>query len=365
MRVVAPALAGVLIGVSWFGVGGVFLLAAGTAASRPAIVLLGAATGPRRDVVDAVADRRDGRRLPLRPRAAAASGCRAHHDRRGGRSASPTSRSCRRWPTSASTSAPSATGVMAGVAGLGAVLAGLRDAASPVGGHRPWFTIASSGGALGAALIALGLRRVVLAGARRLAGVGAAGLVFQTTTQSLMLQLSDLEYHGRMQSMVVLGFSGFGLAALPLGLLADAVTLRATLVAMGTVVVGIMAAFALSRRRRIPLAWRSAERQPTRTAMGSGAQPRRVGAARTGRYTVQSTPNIVSTQCSAMRPSAIRCTSSQVSSVGSPVSRLIPRLVARVQTRVAGHGAVVDRRLRPADRALELLQHRLVLAHGA
>ena len=39
------------------------------------------------------------------------------------------------------------------------------------------------------------------------------------------LTLSDIEYHGRMQSMVVLGFSGFGLAALPLGLLADAVTL--------------------------------------------------------------------------------------------------------------------------------------------
>ena len=33
---VAPALAGVLIGVSWFGVGGVFLLAAGTARSAAA-----------------------------------------------------------------------------------------------------------------------------------------------------------------------------------------------------------------------------------------------------------------------------------------------------------------------------------------
>ena len=41
-----------------------------------------------------------------------------------------------------------------------------------------------------------------------------------------MLRLSDVDYHGRMQSMVVLGFSGFGLAALPLGLLADAVTLE-------------------------------------------------------------------------------------------------------------------------------------------
>ena len=60
--------------------------------------------------------------------------------------------------------------------------------------------------------------------------------MFQTTTQSLMLTLSDIEYHGRMQSMVVLGFSGFGLAALPLGLLADAVTLEVTLALMGGVV---------------------------------------------------------------------------------------------------------------------------------
>ena len=34
MRVIAPALAGVLIGLSWFGVGGVFLLAAGTSTHR-------------------------------------------------------------------------------------------------------------------------------------------------------------------------------------------------------------------------------------------------------------------------------------------------------------------------------------------
>ena len=67
--------------------------------------------------------------------------------------------------------------------------------------------------------------------------------MFQTTTQSQMLALSDVDYHGRMQSMVVLGFSGFGLAALPLGLLADAITLEATLAAMGVVVLAVTGAF--------------------------------------------------------------------------------------------------------------------------
>ena len=64
-----------------------------------------------------------------------------------------------------------------------------------------------------------------------------------------MLSLSDFQYHGRMQSMVVLGFSGFGLAALPLGLFADATSLRLTLVGMGVLVLSVTGAFALTRRR--------------------------------------------------------------------------------------------------------------------
>jgi hypothetical protein len=49
--------------------------------------------------------------------------------------------------------------------------------------------------------------------------------------------------------MVVLGFSGFGLAALPLGLFADATSLRLTLVGMGVLVLGVSGTFAFTRRR--------------------------------------------------------------------------------------------------------------------
>ena len=82
----------------------------------------------------------------------------------------------------------------------------------------------------------LGLANSYALALMALAALGASGLVFQTSTQALMLRLSPLEYHGRLQSMVILGFSGFGLAALPLGLLADAVTLRWTFVGMGLVI---------------------------------------------------------------------------------------------------------------------------------
>jgi hypothetical protein len=65
----------------------------------------------------------------------------------------------------------------------------------------------------------------------------------------LLLRVSALEYHGRLQSLVILGFSGFGLMALPLGLMADAVTLRVTLAAMGGIVLLITALFAGARYR--------------------------------------------------------------------------------------------------------------------
>ena len=139
-------------------------------------------------------------------------------------------------------------GVMSGVAGLGAVAAGLINA-SRGRGLRPWATIAWSGTAFGVALFALGLANSYPLALVALACIGASGLMFQTSTQTLLLRISALEYHGRLQSMVILGFSGFGLMALPLGVLADTVTLRVTLAAMGVAVLTAIALFAAARYR--------------------------------------------------------------------------------------------------------------------
>jgi len=247
MRVIAPALAGVLIGVSWSGVGGVFLLAA-VGSLLATVVLLGLPLGaprtastrsPVAEIVDAIRYVRARQGLGLV--ALTTIGVivigfpyltflptladERFHVGAGG------------------------YGVMAGVAGLGAVAAGIMAPRRQWVMGRPWATVGASGAVLGASLIALGLASVFWLALLALLAVGAAGLVFQTTTQSLMLSLSDLEYHGRMQSMVVLGFSGFGLAALPLGLVADAVTLELTLVAMGVVVLTVSAAFTLKRQQ--------------------------------------------------------------------------------------------------------------------
>ncbi len=245
MRVIAPALAGALIGLSWFGVGGCSSWrrrrarwpAACWCGCRAGLPQTASTRSPIAEMVDAF------RYVRARPGL--------------GLVALTTigvvvigfpyltflpTLADERFDVGAG-----GYGLMSGVAGFGAVVAGIVAPRRRWVMQRPWPTVALSGGALGASLIALGLAGEFWLALVALLGVGAAGLVFQTTTQSLMLSLSDPDYHGRMQSMVVLGFSGFGLAALPLGLLADAVTLEITIVAMGVAVLVVTAAFAGKR----------------------------------------------------------------------------------------------------------------------
>ena len=79
----------------------------------------------------------------------------------------------------------------------------------------------------------LGITPNVWWGLLAIIAAGGANAGFQVLNNSLVLMRSDEEYHGRVQSLLMLGFSAFGIAALPLGALADAIGLRQTLVLMG------------------------------------------------------------------------------------------------------------------------------------
>ena len=112
----------------------------------------------------------------------------------------------------------------------------------------------------GQAAFALGLTIVLFAAAPTYAValgamflIGAATSAFQSLNGSLILSIADMEYHGRVQSLIMLSFSAFGLAALPFGMLADAVGLRETLAGMG-VVVCIAAVHSHLWRRRLEAA---------------------------------------------------------------------------------------------------------------
>jgi len=246
MRVFAPALAGVLIGVAWFGVGGVFI-ASGVASAAAAGFIARLPRVPRRtefsrspfgEILDAIRYVRDSHEVGLIALVTVGVVMIG-------------------FPYL--TFLPSLAddrfdvgalgyGVMSGVAGLGAVVAGLFTAARGTG-LRPWATIAWSAGAFGIGLTALGVADSYVLALAALAFIGASGLVFQTTTQALLLRVSAMEFHGRLQSLVILGFSGFGLMALPLGVAADAVTLEVTLAAMGVAVLTVTALFSAARLR--------------------------------------------------------------------------------------------------------------------
>jgi len=79
--------------------------------------------------------------------------------------------------------------------------------------------------------------------------VGAASSAYQAVNNSQALVIADVEYHGRVQSLLMLAFSGFGLMAMPMGLLADQYGIRETMVLMA-VLVGFSVLLGETWRRR-------------------------------------------------------------------------------------------------------------------
>lgn len=84
-------------------------------------------------------------------------------------------------------------------------------------------------------LVAISPTFLLLCGAMLLMGVAAG--VFQTLNGAVVAHLSDPPYFGRVMSLTFLAFAGFGIAALPIGFLADSIGERAILGIMGIGVV--------------------------------------------------------------------------------------------------------------------------------
>lgn len=73
--------------------------------------------------------------------------------------------------------------------------------------------------------------------------LGAGEIGFVSLNQGLAMRFADPSYHGRVQSLLMLGFALFGIVALPMGLLADAIGVRQTLFlqgAIGTSLLGVI-----------------------------------------------------------------------------------------------------------------------------
>ena len=82
--------------------------------------------------------------------------------------------------------------------------------------------------------------------------VGGGSAAFQALNNSLALTIADVEYHGRVQSLIMLSFTGFGLASLPFGKLADVYGIRPIMSLMGSLVLVSMGLGVLWKRRITP-----------------------------------------------------------------------------------------------------------------
>ena len=93
---------------------------------------------------------------------------------------------------------------------------------------------------IGISLVFLGFAPSFALAGVAAAFLGASTAGFQTMNGTMALSASDPALHGRIQSLLGLGFSAFGLASLPIGMIADAIGLDVTLAAMGVLVIVVV-----------------------------------------------------------------------------------------------------------------------------
>ena len=141
-------------------------------------------------------------------------------------------------------------GILTTAAAIGALAVSLGLANVAPGRVAPLQAAGAVG--FGVALLLFGLAPSFALALLAMVAVGATSSAFQSLNNSLVLTSTPVEYHGRVQSLLMLGFSGFGLAALPAGLIADAVGLRPTMVVMGATVAVISIASIIIRHRQPP-----------------------------------------------------------------------------------------------------------------
>ena len=247
-RVVGPAAAGALIGVALFGLAGVFF-AAGVLGALSVILLIGLPSGTpaSRSGRSALGDIVDGLRFvrsrpDLMHLLAVSFGvvlvgfphmaflpvvAEQVHD-----------------------SGSTGFGFLNASAAVGAVIGSLSLANLQRRRLRPFQT--RSAVAFGVSLVVFSVMPTLYAAVSVMAVVGATSSVFQALNNSLLLTMTPVEYHGRVQSLLMLSFSGFAIAALPIGIIADAVGIRATLVGLGILVLLVMAAARLAQPRGLP-----------------------------------------------------------------------------------------------------------------
>lgn len=125
-----------------------------------------------------------------------------------------------------------AYGILLGVSALGGLITSLLVAGMADSPRAPLILTVSSAG-IGATLILTGLAPSFAVALLTMFCLGGAVSGFQTLNTALTLRDTAPAFYGRVMSITMLAFSGTSIIGLPVGILADAIGERATLVAMG------------------------------------------------------------------------------------------------------------------------------------
>jgi MFS family permease len=244
-RVLGPAVAGIAIGIAWIGTSGVYFMSAALSVVAFAVTLRlppgGPTTAPTRSPTT---EFRDGLAYVRRHRDVALLIVTSFLVVMIGL---PYLAFLPRVADSIFDQGAAGYGAMSAMSAVGAVVMSLFVAGRAGGAHARRIQTCS-GFAFGGGLVLLATTPNFASALVVVLLVGAAAAGFQSMNNSLVLALSDFEYHGRIQSLMLLSFSGFGMAALPLGQLADRIGLRQTLAAMGVLTIACMTGYWLARR---------------------------------------------------------------------------------------------------------------------
>ena len=125
-----------------------------------------------------------------------------------------------------------------GVMAIGGLLASLVVAPIADSDRAPHVIVAGCAG-FGLSLLATGVAPTPAFAAITMFILGLTSGAFQTLNNAVIVREADASYYGRVMSLTMMAFAGFGVIALPVGFIADAVGERETLVAMGVLVCAV------------------------------------------------------------------------------------------------------------------------------
>jgi MFS family permease len=232
-RVIAPSFAGALAGIAFFGIGGAYLVAAGFSVLSFLAVLRLPAGEVRTDFA------------PARPLAEIMDGVRYVRSRKSLRRLVVSSFAVIMFGFNYVVFIPalvkdtfgldnnSWVGVLSSASAIGAVIVAVW-LASRADLPGVWRLMVIAGVVFGGGVLALAVSPTFWTACAVTAIVGAGTTGYQSLSNTIAINMTEPSHQGRVQSLLMLSFAGFGIAAAPLGLLAELIGRRQAMGIMGS-----------------------------------------------------------------------------------------------------------------------------------